>query len=132
MRNISKKKIARDRECREFREQLKRDVKTCELCGYDPERAHWNREQIAWSLHEHHIARGVHRSKAKCKRFAVLFLCFRCHMYRIHGNEDWPESRQLAVLLKSRPHDHNLAAYNELIGWGPGRISEDDVRKWTE
>lgn len=131
MKRISKKKAARDRECREFREQLIEDVDgRCEICQPDPKRV--KPVRIVWRLYEHHIARGIHRSKAMGKRFAVLMLCFNCHVDRVHGNEDWPESRQLAVLLKSRPHDHNLAAYNELIGWGPERISEEDVRKWKQ
>lgn len=119
MRRISKRKAARDRECREFCEQLKNELDRCELCGYDQSRAEAG-GQVVRALYTHHIARGIHRAKAMDKRFAVLVVCFFCHMNRIHGDEHWPESRQLAVLLKSRPHDHSLSDYNALIGLGAG------------
>ncbi len=130
MQRISKKTAAREAEYREFREQLKREVGHCEICGHDPERVEPG--QIAWALHEHHIARGLHRQKAQGKRFAVLVLCYVCHIARIHGkvrmpNEDWPEARQLAALKWSRPQDYDLEAYNRLIGWGPDRITEEEV-----
>ena len=124
MRRASKKTAARIAECADFRAQLKREVGHCELCGHDP---HWVRPgSIAWALHTHEIARGPNRQKALDKRFALLVLCYRCHMERIHGNEEWPESRQLAVLKRSRPSDYDLAAYNTLVGRGPNRITETE------
>ena len=105
------------------------EVGHCELCGHDPSRVRPG--SVKWALHEHHIARGIHRGKAKGKRFASLALCFRCHMHRIHGGkEQWPEARQLAVLKRARPADYDLTAYNQLIGYGPERLSEEDVGEW--
>lgn len=131
MRPISKKTAARKAECREFREQLKLDVDgRCEICGHDPTRVKWG--QISWEMEEHHIARGIHRAKALCKRYAVLWLCWRCHYEEVHGNVEWPQSQQLAVLRRSRPQDFDLVAFNALTGWGKNRITEDDVKAWEE
>lgn len=107
---------------------LLEDINHCELCGHDHARP--NSGQVLWALHEHHIMRGPDRKKSTGKRFATLVLCFRCHMERIHGNESWPEARQLALLKRSRPEDHNLKAYNELKGYGPNRITESDLAQW--
>ena len=128
LRRISKKKAARDRQCKPFRDELKREVGRCELCGYNPASMRYG--EPLREMNQHEIPRGPFRDRARDKRYAVLWLCESCHMLRIHGNDDWPQARQLAALLKSRPHDHNLAAYNALIGWGPNRITEDDVNEW--
>jgi len=127
MRRISKKTAARYDECRDFRRELVAEVGHCELCQHDPERVPPG--QIRWSLQVHEIARGPLRQLAMDKRFAVLVLCFNCHFNRIHGNEHWPEARQLAVLKRSRPTDYNLKAYNELVGYGPERITDADVER---
>ncbi len=76
--------------------------------------------------------RGPLRQKSTGKRFASLVLCYPCHMQRVHGNEDWPEARQLAVLKRSRPEDLDLPAYNKLKGYGPQRITESDLNKWQQ
>jgi len=125
MRRQSKQTAARERACREFRRQLIMEVRCCELCGHDPGRPGSGR--ISWALLPHEIARGPSRQAALDKRFAILVLCYLCHVDRIHGNEDWPEARQLAVVKRSRPQDFDLAAYNKLKGYGPNRITEEDV-----
>jgi len=99
------------------------------MCGHDPSQIKLG--QIGWALSVHEIARGTHRSKALDKRYAVLVVCWHCHENRIdNGKEQWPEARQLAVLKRSRPADFNLAAYNQLVGYGPDRISEEDVERY--
>ena len=125
MRPMSKKTAARTDECRPFREQLVLEVGRCEICGHDPSRVLSG--DVAWALHVHEIARGPHRQKALDARYAVLVLCWHCHMERVHGNEDWPEARQLAVLRRSRPQDYDLVSYNALIGRGKNRITEEDI-----
>ena len=127
MRRESKKHRARRIEADDARLSLLLEVGRCELCGHDPTRPQAGK--ISWRLDVHEIARGPCRQDALDKRFAVLVLCAGCHMLRIHGHEDWPEARQLAILKKSRPHDHDLAAYNELKGFGPDRITEEDVNQ---
>ena len=76
----------------------------------------------------HHLIRGL-RPNERC---AVLLLCWRCHTERIHGNEKWPDARQLAVLKRSRPEDFNLKKYNTLMGRGPYRIEQKDIAKWEQ
>jgi len=108
---------------------LVQEIGHCELCGHDPTRTKFG--NVRWALHEHHIARGVHRAKAVGKRFTTLALCYHCHINRIHnGREHWSQARQLAILKRSRPADHDLPAFNELVGYGPDRITEADVDKW--
>lgn len=104
------------------------EVHHCELCGYDRGKTEFG--QVQWALHEHHIMRGPWRLCSTGKRFANLVLCYSCHIERIHGNEHWPESRQLALLRSRRPADSDLKAYNELKGYGPDRITVKDLDKW--
>ncbi len=130
MRRISKNKARRDAECRPFREQLKREVGHCEICGHDPTRVKWG--DIAWRLGVHEIARGPFRDRAQDKPYAVLVVCYRCHTERLSSAAEWPKARQLAALRRSRPEHHDLKAFNSLIDWGPDRISEEDVTAWAE
>lgn len=112
-----------------FRENLKTTVGRCEICGKDHYRYVPGCQSFRLDVHE--IARGVNREKALDKPYALLVLCAACHIQRIHGNEDWPEARQLAVLKRSRPGDYDLAKYNALVGYGPQRITEEDVDVWA-
>jgi len=125
MRRVSKKTAARIAECRDFRQQLVRETGHCEICKHDPSRVRPG--GIVWALHVHEIARGQHRQKALDKRFALLVCCYLCHVERLDSRAEWPEARQLAALKRSRPRDYDLAAYNELVGYGPERITEEEV-----
>ena len=131
MRRRSKKTQARANECKAFRRELAAEVGRCELCGHNPSRV--RKGGVRWALCVHEIARGIHRQKALDKRYAVLILCWHCHMERIHnGPEKWPEAKQLAVLKRGRPDDYSLKAYNALVGYGPNRIAEEDVEQYME
>ena len=118
MRRVSPKRAKRNREAKPVRDQLLREVDRCDICG------------DARPLCEHEIARGADRDKALDKRYAMLVLCWRCHNLRVHGNEDWPEARQLAALKRARRGDHDLAAYHKLVGYGPNRLTEEEVSRW--
>jgi len=111
MRRISAKTRKRIEECRPFREQFKAEVGRCEVCGK------------RWGLQIHEIARGSSRSAALDKRYAILVLCFECHL-EVDG---WPRAKQLAVLKRSRPADLDLEAFNVLCGNDPGHITMEDV-----
>ena len=126
MRPISKRKATRNAAESAFKRELFDELGTCEICGHDPTRT--NAGLLSGEMELHHIARGIHREKASVERCAVLLLCWACHHLRVHGNEDWPEARQLAALGRSRPGDHDLAAYNALVGWGLNRITEEEVK----
>lgn len=128
MRPVSEKTAARNAEAQPMRDELKAEVGHCEICGHDPRRIRPGR--IAWALHVHEIARGVHRQKAQDKRFALLVVCWLCHNDKLPSRREWPEARQLAALKRSRPQDYDLAEYNELVGRGPKRITEEDVEGW--
>lgn len=75
----------------------------------------------------HEIACGPHRQKALDKPFALLVLCWLCNGYVVTDKKTWPEARQIGVLREKRPNDYDLKAYNALVGYGPDRITEDDV-----
>jgi len=101
----------------------------CELCGKDPSRVRHD-----YKLVVHHIMRGPLRKKSTGKRFANLVLCKNCHDNVIHGNSRgyWAENRQLALLRRRRPEDLDLKAYNKMKGYGPDRITEEDLDKWAD
>ena len=112
MRRVSPKTAARNAEARPFRVALVQRVGRCEVCGHDPMRLRpgW----IRWALAVHEIANGADRQKAMDKPYAVLVVCAKCHIEHLGSsgpNSEWPEARQLAVLLRSRPADYDLAAY---------------------
>ena len=127
MRRVSKKTAARNAECRDFREQFAAEVDRCEICGHERTRSYPGR--IVWALHIHEIARGALRAAALDKRYAILRVCYRCHE-ALGNRREWPDARQLAALRRSRPKDYDLVAFNALVGRGPERVTEEDVRKW--
>lgn len=99
----------------------------CEICGRSPARPHRGKPRELSSLCCHEIACGPHRQKALDKPFAMLVLCWWCNGHVVTDKKTWPEARQLGVLRARRPNDYDLAAYNALVGYGPDRITEDDV-----
>lgn len=129
MRRVSKKTAGRIAECADLRKQLVRDVGHCEMCGHDPKRT--PPMSVAWALHVHEIARGQHRQKALDKRFALLVVCYRCHMERLDSRAEWPESRQLAALKRSRPREYDLEEFLRLKNPNAMKaITEDEVDAW--
>ncbi len=128
LRRQSTKTRKRNRECREFRQELVAWVRHCEVCGHDPTRVQSG--GVAWSLVCHEIARGPTRLSALDQSYAVLVVCFNCHQEIHFGKEPFPEAKQLACLKLSRPQDYDLQAYNALKGRGPNRITEEDVEEW--
>ncbi len=129
MRRVSNERATRIASCQDFRKQLVRTVGHCELCGHDPKRVRPG--GVAWALHVHEICRGCHRSKALDKPFALLVVCFKCHEFRLSSRAEWPESRQLAVLKRRRPEDYDLGLFNKLVGWGPRRVTAEEVAAWA-
>lgn len=98
-----------------------RELGHCEICG---------KTRVTLDVHE--IARGQFRQAALDKPFAMLLLCRRCHE-KVGSTADWPESRQLAVLAKSRPAQFNLTAYLELTSpRAMRRIEIEEVLAWME
>jgi len=101
----------------EWREALVAEVCRCEFCGL--------RNRV---LQPHEVARGIHRQKALCARFAILVLCLDCHaaVHRMAGEDQ--RGLGLALLRRSRPHDYNLEAFYDLTD---RRFpSPESVRLW--
>ena len=130
MRSQSRKAKARAAETRDFRRELILEVGRCELCGHDP--ARFGNGAISWILACHEIARGNSRQDALDKPYAILVVCRYCHSEHLGNKGEWPQARQLAALKRSRPRDYDLAAFNELVGRGPNRITEKDVEQWDD
>ena len=79
----------------------------------------------------HEIANGVNRQAALDKPFALLVLCWYCNGHVVTDKGQWPEARQLAVLLEKAPEDYDLVAYNYLINPNaPKRIEQWEVDDW--
>lgn len=127
---VSAKRRKRMAEVREFREQLVAAIGRCEVCGLDPTRV--KPGQIAWSISCHEIANGPDRDKALDKRFACLVVCWLCNSEELTNKAKWPQARQLALLKRRRHEDHDLAAFNALVGYGPNRITDADVARYEE
>jgi hypothetical protein len=71
------------------------------------------------------------RQEALDKPYAVLVTCAGCNCESMTDRSEWPESRQLSILKKSRPADYDLVAYNFLVNPNaPERITEEEVKKW--
>lgn len=121
LRPRSRKFTKRARECQAGRAALVAEVGRCEICHVPLRLA---------VLNVHEIANGPNRQKALDKRYATLVTCWVCNSDKLTDKSEWPESRQLAALKRSRPRDYDLAAYNALVGKGPERITEDDVTQW--
>lgn len=129
MRRQSAKFRARKREAKPFRDALKARVGRCEVCFHDPRRVRSG--FIAWNLSVHEIANGANRQKALDKAYAVLVVCPLCHE-KLGGKGEYPESRQLAMLRRSRPGDYDLAAYNRLVCRAETYITTEDVDAWEK
>ena len=126
MRRISKKTAARASECREFRRALVAEVGRCEVCGHDPQRP----GGIRWKLVCHEILNGPLRQRCLDKRHSLIVACWLCNSDVLTDKAAWPEARQLAALLKSRPDDYDLRAHNLLANpSAPYRITERDVEE---
>ena len=120
MRPVSKKRQKLMREVKPIRDGL-RALGICEVCGT-------SRGQF--DVHE--ISRGVHRASALGKLFALLLVCRKCHE-GLGSAAEWPESRQLAVLAKSRPKQFSLTDYLALTSpRAPCRIEIMDVLSWMD
>lgn len=128
MRRMSSKRRKRLKEAQPVREALLARVDKCEKCGHAPKRARPG--NIRWKMEVHEIARGPCRQAALDQLSCLLVLCFPCHEEITEHPEVWPEARQLALLLKSRPDDFDLANYNRVKGFGPNRIIMGDVEEW--
>ena len=78
----------------------------------------------------HEIANGTNREKALDKPYAILVLCWWCNSEEVENKAKWPEARQLALLQRQSPVCYDLVKYNSLVGYGPERITQDDVDYW--
>ena len=125
MRQVSKKRAARNRECVAWRQQLIARVRRCEVCGRQP----WLWD---WYLCVHEIARGTNREKAIDQAYAVLVVDHKCHE-ELGSKKEWPVSRQLWALRRSRPQDFDLAAYLALAHPNaPLAITPEEIDAWTD
>lgn len=131
MRRQSKKRAALMAQVKPLRQELIRQVGKCEICGASPRKPKRGMSREMSELAVHEIARGPLRAKALDKRYATLVACWDCNT-RMTDRVLYPECRQLAHLLLSRPGDYDLTAYNQLVcPAAPERITQSEVDPWV-
>lgn len=118
MRKMSDKARKRYNEARPVREALRSEVDRCEISG------------AVGPFDVHEICRGVNRSKALDKRFALLVVSRLAHE-ELGSASKWPEARQLAILAERRLFDFDLKAYLDLTSpRAPYRITLREVLQY--
>jgi len=128
----STKRRHRESEAKPFRDSLVLNVGECENCACSPSNKQGRMADLV-RLAVHEIASGTHRQKALDKPYAVLVLCWECNSGPFQDRAQWPESRQLALLARSRPKDFDLTAYLELTSpRAMRRIEIGEVLGWME
>lgn len=132
MRIKSNIRMNRENGAKSFRDGLIASIGECEACGCSPSNRKGRMAEMT-KLAVHEIACGSHRQKALDKPYAVLVLCWQCNSGPFHNRGEWPESRQLALLARSRPKDFNLTAYLELTSpRAMKRIEIHEVLQWMD
>jgi hypothetical protein len=118
MRRISKKRQALKDQHDEAREAYCRlhDCK-CLWCGATPV-----------SVHE--IARGQARARAYAEPSTWMPLCWPCNSGPFNDKGKWPEAAQLALKYLRDAQHYDLVRYNAVVGYGPERITQEDVDQW--
>lgn len=117
MKRMIDKARKRNNEAKPIREALRSEVQRCEISG------------AVGPFDVHEICRGVNRSKALDKRFALLVVSRLSHE-ALGSAKAWPEARQLAVLAERRLFDFDLKAYLELTSpRAPNRITLEEVEE---
>lgn len=126
MRRVSKKRQTLMRTAKPIRDQLRKDVGRCEVCGKRPsEMRGVPAEMRVLDIHE--IGRGPSRAACLDKLFALLVVCRSCHEC-LDSAREWPEARQLALLAEKRIVDWDLVAYLEVTSpRAPRRIELEEV-----
>lgn len=122
MRQISNKRRALIKQVKPIRDGLRDEVGRCEICGIS---------RGIVDIHE--IGRGVYREACLGERCALLVVCRTCHDEKLAFASEWPETRQLAALARSRPSDFNLTRFLEITSpRAMKRIEIHEILQWME
>lgn len=122
MRQISNKRRALIKHVKPIRDGLRDEVGRCEICGIS---------RGIVDIHE--IGRGVYREACLGERCALLVVCRTCHDEKLSYASEWPETRQLAALARSRPSDFNLTRFLEITTpKAMKRIEIEEVLAWMD
>ena len=131
MRGRSRKFDRRAKEVRALRQSLVDASGQCMICGtHEGKRLH-----AAGGLHRlccHEIANGSDRQKAVGEPSCLLVLCWWCNQNEVTDKSAWPQSRQLWLLRERAPERFDLSRFNEVVGFGPDRITLEEVDAWGE
>lgn len=131
MRRVSAKRRKLLDRVRPIRSALIEAHPECMICEASPRHPHRGRPADCSQLCCHEIANGPYREKALDKPYAILVLCWYCNGEEVTDKQEWPESRQLALLRECSPEHYDLAAYNALRSpESPDRITQEDVDQW--
>jgi hypothetical protein len=101
------------------------------ICLHSTARPWKDKPRECSQLCVHEIACGPLREKAMDKPYATLVLCWWCNGSVVTDRKQWPEARQLALLLEKMPDHYDLQAYNFLVNSrAPHRITQEEVMEW--
>ena len=115
-----------------MRDALIREAGECMICGCNEKRPKHRIPELN-RLCCHEIANGPSRQKALDAPASILVLCWYCNGHEVEDKGQWPEARQLAVLLSKSPHHYDLAAHNFLVNPNaPRRIEQHEVDYWID
>lgn len=107
LRKVSKKRAKRNREVKDFREDLKQEIGRCEIC-LTP----------AALLDCHEITGAWARQYTLDNRSCILVLCRSCHDEVELSPALWNVARQAALLRRRRAEDFCLATLNRFLTRG--------------
>ncbi len=103
------------------------------ICGHSPTQPHFGKPPASSQLCVHEIANGPHRDKSLDKPYATLVLCWHCNGHVVTDKKEWPQARQLAVLLDADPASYDLPAFNALVNpRASNRITTQDVASYRK
>jgi hypothetical protein len=117
--------------CKPIRDGLLEKHKLCWICGHGPSKPWVHRPREFSELSVHEISRGPLRCKSLGKLFCLMVTCWWCNSRVLTERKQWPEARQLAVLLEKAPESFDLVAYLELTNpRAMQRITMEEIRQW--
>ncbi len=126
MRQFSKKRAKRNRDCKQLRKQLIQDYGFCLCCdaSYGPV------PTFLAHLCCHEIAGGIHREAFLDQPCGILVVCASCNTGPLEDHSLWPWARQLALLKHHGGAHYDLGRWNGIIS--REAVTEEEVESWRE
>lgn len=131
LKQQSKKTARRERQAGKVRRQWKKDAKCCMVCGHSPENPRPGMDPELSRLVGHEISNGPLRKASLDLPFCVIVACVFCNQYELMYKTNWPEARQLCLLMIRCPERYDLKAYlHHTNPRAPNRITQAEVDEY--